>query len=293
MAQSLPTAILGRTNLNVTRLGWGAAPRRVWTEERAESMFNEVLDAGINYVDTANDYERSEEFIGKLISHRRDEFYLASKCGCIPGGGSHVFTTENAFRGLHESLSRLKTDYLDLMQLHNPTASECESGGLVEALTKMRDEGKVRWIGVSTTLPDLPTFLEWGVFDVFQIPYSALQREHEEWINRVAKAGVGTVIRGGVALGEPGKGLGLQDQLKGFDDANLDDLRQTDESRSAFLLRFTLTHPGIHTIIVGTQNPAHLSENLSAVNRGHLPADVYKEAKRRLDAIGFQPAEAQ
>lgn len=292
MSQSLPTAVLGRINLNVTRLGWGAAPRRVWTEERAESMFNQVLDAGINYVDTANDYERSEEFIGKLISHRRDEYYLASKCGCVPGGGRHVWTKENAFRGLHESLSRLRTDYLDLMQLHNPTAEECERGGLVGALNKMREQGKVRWIGISTTLPDLPTFLEWGVFDAFQIPYSALQRENEEWITKVAEADIGTVIRGGVALGEPGQGLGNPEIWKGFDDANLDDLRETGESRSAFLLRFTLTHPGIHTIIVGTQNPAHLSENLSAVNRGHLPADVYEEAKRRLDAAGFLPSAA-
>ena len=293
MSQSLLTAVLGRTNLNVTRLGWGAAPRRAWTEERAESMLNHVLDAGINYVDTANDYERSEEFIGKLISHRRDEFYLASKCGCVPGGGVHVWTEENAFRALHESLSRLKTDYLDLMQLHNPTADECERGGLVAALNQMRDQGKVRWIGVSTTLPNLPTFLEWGVFDVFQIPYSALEREHEEWIAKVAEAGIGTVIRGGVALGEPGQGTGDPEQWKGFDGANLDDLREADESRSAFLLRFTLTHPGIHTIIVGTQNPAHLSENVSTVNRGPLPADVYEEAKRRLDAAGFAPVAAR
>ena len=151
MSDNLPKAVLGRTNLNVTRLGWGAADRRVWNEDLAESMCNSVLDAGINYVDTANDYGRSEEFIGKLISHRRDEFYLASKCGCVPGGGSHVWTEENAFRGLHESLSRLRTDYLDLMQLHNPTVNECERGRLVEALNEMRDQGKVRWIGISTT----------------------------------------------------------------------------------------------------------------------------------------------
>ena len=293
MSDNLPRAVLGRTNLSVTRLGWGAADRRVWNEDLAESMCNSVLDAGINYVDTANDYGRSEEFIGKLISHRRDEFYLASKCGCVPGGGSHVWTEENAFRGLHESLSRLKTDYLDLMQLHNPTVNECERGRLVEALNEMRDQGKVRWIGISTTLPHLPTFLEWGVFDTFQIPYSALERQHEEWIARVAEAGIGTVIRGGVALGEPGQGLGIPERWRGFSGAKLEDLQEADESRTAFMLRFTLTHPGIDTIIVGTQNPAHLRENVVAVNRGPLPADVYEEAKRRLSAAGLLPAAAQ
>ena len=293
MSDNLPRAVLGRTNLNVTRLGWGAADRRVWNEDLAESICNSVLDAGINYVDTANDYGRSEEFIGKLISHRRDEFYLASKCGCVPGGGSHVWTEENAFRGLHESLSRLKTDYLDLMQLHNPTVNECERGRLVEALNEMRDQGKVRWIGISTTLPHLPTFLEWGVFDTFQIPYSALERQHEEWISQVAEAGIGTVIRGGVALGEPGQGLGIPERWRGFSGAKLEDLQEADESRTAFMLRFTLTHPGIDTIIVGTQNPAHLRENVVAVNRGPLPADVYEEAKRRLSAAGLLPAATQ
>ena len=293
MSDNLPKAVLGRTNLNVTRLGWGAADRRVWTEDLAESMCNSVLDAGINYVDTANDYGRSEEFIGKLISHRRDEFYLASKCGCAPGGGSHVWTKENAFRGLHESLSRLRTDYLDLMQLHNPTVNECERGRLVEALNEMRDQGKVRWIGISTTLPHLPTFLEWGVFDTFQIPYSALERQHEEWIAQVAEAGIGTVIRGGVALGEPGQGLGIPERWRGFSGAKLEDLQEADESRTAFMLRFTLTHPGIDTIIVGTQNPAHLRENVVAVNRGPLPTDVYEEAKRRLSAAGLLPAATQ
>ena len=293
MSDNLPKAVLGRTNLNVTRLGWGAADRRVWNEDLAESMCNSVLDAGINYVDTANDYGRSEEFIGKLISHRRDEFYLASKCGCVPGGGSHVWTEENAFRGLHESLSRLRTDYLDLMQLHNPTVNECERGRLVEALNEMRDQGKVRWIGISTTLPHLPTFLEWGVFDTFQIPYSALERQHEEWIAQVAEAGIGTVIRGGVALGEPGQGLGIPERWRGFSGAKLEDLQEADESRTAFMLRFTLTHPSIDTIIVGTQNPAHLRENVVAVNRGPLPADVYEEAKRRLSAAGLLPAATQ
>ena len=293
MSDNLPKAVLGRTNLSVTRLGWGAADRRVWNEDLAESICNSVLDAGINYVDTANDYGRSEEFIGKLISHRRDEFYLASKCGCVPGGGSHVWTEENAFRGLHESLSRLKTDYLDLMQLHNPTVNECERGRLVEALNEMRDQGKVRWIGISTTLPHLPTFLEWGVFDTFQIPYSALERQHEEWITQVAEAGIGTVVRGGVALGEPGQGLGIPERWRGFSGAKLEDLQEADESRTAFMLRFTLTHPSIDTIIVGTQNPAHLRENVVAVNRGPLPADVYEEAKRRLSAAGLLPAAAQ
>ena len=124
---------LGRTGLAVTQLSLGAmelsgpSRREESTEEAAEKILNGVLDAGINFIDTSNDYGRSEEFIGKYISHRRSEYYMVTKCGCRPGGGQpHIWTKENLFRGLHESLQRLKTDYLDVMQLHNPSVKECQ-----------------------------------------------------------------------------------------------------------------------------------------------------------------------
>lgn len=283
MEQVIPTATLGRTGLVVTRLGYGAGHRKPMDTEQMEAQLNAVLDMGINFIDTANDYGNSEEMIGRFLSSHRAEFILATKCGCHPDG--HIWTRDNLFRGLHESLKRLRTDYVDVMQLHNPTVAECAAGELVEALEQMRAQGKVRWIGMSTTLPHLATYLEWGVFDVFQIPYSALEREHEGWISRAAQAGAGTVIRGSVALGQPGVGLGAPERWQRFQDAGLDDLRQVGESATAFLLRFALTHPDAHTLIVGTTNPDHLQENVEAVQRGPLPPDVYAEAKRRLDEV--------
>src|SRR6185503_9809312 len=201
----------------------------------------------------------------------------------------HIWTKENLFRGLHESLARLQTDVIDLMQLHNPAPEDCEKAQLVDALQEMRQQGKVRFIGISTTLPHLPVYLKWGVFDTFQIPYSALERDHEDWISRTAEAGIGTIIRGGVARGEVGVGLGNEDRWTKFEEANLDELREPGESRTAFLLRFTLSHPHVHTIIVGTLYPEHLGENLAAVEKGSLPADVYEEAQRRLDRVGVTP----
>jgi aryl-alcohol dehydrogenase-like predicted oxidoreductase len=303
----LPKATLGRTGLNVTRLGYGAMEvrgSRIWggrpvTEEQARTILNAVLDAGINFIDTANDYGRSEEFIGKYISQRRSEFYLATKCGCTvvhrdenTDDTPHVWTRENLFRGLNESLQRMKTDYVDLMQLHNPSVEDTEKNMLVDALHEMKVQGKVRSICISTTLPHLPTYLKWDVFDAFQIPYSALERDHEEWITRAAQAGLGTIIRGGVARGEPGEGLGNTDRWAVFESAKLDELRETGESRSAFLLRFTLTHPHVDTIIAGTLKPEHLQENVAAVLRGPLSEQVYAEAKRRLDAAGISPKES-
>jgi aryl-alcohol dehydrogenase-like predicted oxidoreductase len=154
----------------------------------------------------------------------------------------------------------------------------------------MKQQGKTRFIGISTTLPHLPTYLAWGVFDTFQIPYSALERDHEDWITRAAQAGIGTIIRGGVARGEAGVGRGNADRWQNFEAAGLDALLEPGESRTAFLLRFTLSHPGVDTAIVGTLDPEHLRENVQAALKGPLPQDIYEEAKRRLEETGVKPA---
>jgi len=126
----LPKRELGRTGLQVTTLGYGAmelrgAPRaRDTTEAQAETILNAVLDAGINYIDTSIDYGVSEERIGHYISHRRSEYYLASKCGCLVGAPAargqrspHVFTRDNILAGVEQSLVRMKTDYLDMVHI--------------------------------------------------------------------------------------------------------------------------------------------------------------------------------
>ncbi|CAN5671034.1 aldo/keto reductase [soil metagenome] len=294
----LPTNTLGRTGLNVTKLGYGAMEvrgTRIWggrpvSDEEADRILNAVLDSGINFIDTANDYGRSEESIGRFLAHRRDEYVLATKCGCTvvhkddeTDDTPHVWTRENLFRGLHESLERMKTDHVDVMQLHNPSVEQTEAGDLVRALEDMRQQGKVRFIGISSTEPHLDTYIDWGVFDTFQIPYSALERQHEASIQRAADAGAGVILRGGVARGEPGAGLGNEDRWKAWEAAKLDELLDEGENRTQFLLRFTNTHPGMHTNIVGTKSPEHLQENVEAAARGPLAADVYEEAKKRLE----------
>ena len=203
----------------------------------------------------------------------------------------HEWTRDNLFRNIEISLRRLNRDSLDIIQLHNATVQECEGGDLVQALSDIRDQGMARWIGASTTLPDLPELLRWGAFDVMQIPYSALQREHEDWIAEAAKKGVGIIIRGGVAQGDYRVAEASQSRTwETFDKAALGELMEEGESRSTFVLRYTLSHPNADTIIVGTTSSNHLQENVDAVMRGPLSADVYSEAKRRLDATGESPA---
>lgn len=305
---AIPKARLGRTGLEVTRLGYGAmeirgAPRgREITPKQAETVLNAVVDAGINYIDTSIDYGMSEEFIGRFLAHRRSEFYLATKCGCQVGASPapsgqrspHVFTRENIVAGVNQSLRRMKTDHLDVVQFHaSPSRQALKEHGAVDALKDLQREGKVRFLGMSGVLPDLADHVGMGVFDVLQIPYSALERQNEGWIREAAKAGIGTVIRGGVAKGEPGEsGVSRPDPWTLFERAKLRELMPDGETPTSFLLRFTLSHPGMHTTIVGTMNPDHVRANVAAASRGPLSSDLYEEAKRRLAAAGEVPAEA-
>ncbi|MEZ4552885.1 MAG: aldo/keto reductase [Dehalococcoidia bacterium] len=297
----LPTRILGRTGLEVTRLGYGAMSLddrfgRVIPPDEATRILNAVLDAGINYIDTSPDYGPSEELIGQAIAHRRREYFLATKCGCplsLEAGAGHVYTPENIVAAVEQSLRRMRTDYLDVVQFHgNPSMATLEEQGAIEALRGLQRTGTVRVIGMSGTGERLRAQIASGVFDVLQIPYSALQREDEGAIGLAATAGAGTVIRGGVARGAPSeeKAWGIrrlpevpEERPRAlWEAAHLDDLIEG-ESRMGFMLRFTLSHPDGHTTIVGTANLDHLRGNLEAVGRGPLAADLYAEAKRRLD----------
>jgi aryl-alcohol dehydrogenase-like predicted oxidoreductase len=270
------------------------------SEEEAGRLLNTVLDEGINFIDTSIDYGRSEERIGKLIAHRRSEYVLASKCGCVPDapqGTDHVHTAENIRKGVEHSLRLLRTDHLDLVQFHRSLSREEfeAEGALAEALA-LRDEGKVAHVGVSAVLPTFLEQIEMGTFDAFQVPYSALQRDNEDAITRASDAGMGIIVRGGVARGAPDDWenrryymLSNETMQHYWDGAKLDELLDG-MSRTTFLLRFTLSHPGLDTTIVGTSSIDHLRQNLAAAEQGPLADDVLEEARRRLDAAGARPA---
>jgi aryl-alcohol dehydrogenase-like predicted oxidoreductase len=314
----LPTSVLGRTGATVTKLAYGAMELRGArpdiggrdvTPDQANTILNAVLDGGITLIDTSPDYGRSEAYIGEFISHRRSEFFLTSKCGCPinPPPGErppHVFTRENIRAGVEQSLRRMKTDHIDLVQFHiSPSRAELEANDSVAELVELQRQGKVRFIGMSGVLPNLTDHIAMGVFDAFQIPYSALEREHEAPIHDAAAAGAGTIIRGGVARGVPASPQGALERLPErfrqtyakrrdlWDVAGLDAVLGG-MSRMEFMLRFTISHPDMTTTIVGTANPQHLAENLAAAKKGPLPADQYAEAKRRLDRAAQATAPA-
>jgi aryl-alcohol dehydrogenase-like predicted oxidoreductase len=302
---TIETRPLGRTGADVTILGYGAMELRgvprgpAIDDEEAGQILNAVLDGGINLIDTSIDYGRSEELIGRYLAHRRDEYFLASKCGCIlgdpPAGATppfpHDYHAGNIRAGVEQSLRRLGTDRLDLVQVHmSPSRAQLEADETVATLLSLRDEGKVRFIGMSGILPHLPDHIAMGVFDVFQIPYSAVQREHEHLITAAAAAGAGTLIRGGAARGALAEdkdwrqapiGLSAGEGQRRWESSGVADLLGN-MNRLEFVLRFTLSHPALSSTIVGTSSLGHLRANLAVAGKGPLPADLYEEAKRRL-----------
>jgi aryl-alcohol dehydrogenase-like predicted oxidoreductase len=320
---TIATRPLGRTGFQVTVLGYGAMELSrasgggPVTDDEAGRLLHAVLDGGINLIDTSIDYGRSEELIGRYLAQRREEFFLASKCGCPRGsrltlrgrrfirarrilsGRAHDYRPSNIRAGTEQSLRRLRTDRLDLLQVHmSPSRSRLEADDTIQTLLSLRQAGKVRFIGMSGELPHLPDHIAMGAFDVFQIPYSALQPEHEDLISAAAAAGAGTLIRGGAARGAPapdkdwrnepiglagGEGQrrwrasGVQDLLGGM-------------SPMEFVLRFTLSHPGLSSTIVGTSKVSHLRANLAIADRGPLPSGLYEQARKRLHRAAEEQA---
>jgi aryl-alcohol dehydrogenase-like predicted oxidoreductase len=304
---TIMTRTLGRTQADVTILGYGAMELRGQPrgpeidDDTAGRLLNAVLDGGINLIDTSPDYGRSEELIGQHLGHRRDEFFLASKCGClieIPADAQppypHDYSPANVRADVEQSLRRLRTDRLDLVQVHmSPSVEQLRDNQTVETLQELQKEGKVRFIGMSGILPNLPGQIAMDVFDAFQIPYSAVQRDHEELITAAAGTGAGTLIRGGAARGAPSEDknwrTGPLSQPAGLGQRNWaasgigDLLAGSGMTPMEFVLRFTLSHPYLSTTIVGTASPGHLQSNIATAEKGPLPADLYAEAKSRLE----------
>ena len=292
------TKTLGKTGLQVSQIGYGAmgirGPRtwgvRVVSEEHTEQTLNTILDAGINFIDTAPDYGSSEERIGKYISSRRHEYYLATKCGCDYRQHddhlevAHTWRKEVIQRNIETSLNRLQTDHIDVLQFHGGDAATLQGQGLIDLLLDYRSQGIVKHLGASSSLPHLPELIELGVFDTFQIPYSCLANTHHDLITQAAETGAGIILRGGIAQGGPEAEIQrplLNDVWTG---AQLNELLPDGMTPATLILRYTLSHPDCHTTIVGTCNPAHLKENLAAATAGALAPQLVAEVTERVAA---------
>jgi aryl-alcohol dehydrogenase-like predicted oxidoreductase len=302
---------MGGTDLTVSRIGYGAmelsgSPRaRALTEHDAVALLNQVIDLGINYVDTSIDYGASERLIGEALRHRRDEFVLASKCACQvgvddrqDGGEKHIYTGQNVTAGVEQSLRRLQTSHLDVVQVHgSPTRKQLEDGGVIEALLKLRERGLVRHLGISTRLPLLAEFIGLDAFTVFQVPYSALQRQNEDAIARLKRAGKAIVARGVTGRGAPGKDwatrpIGTVDGevRRLWERAALDDILDG-MPRIEFMIRFAMSNDDVDVALVATTDATHLAADIGYAAKGPLDAQLVALARKRLASAGGGPGQ--
>ena len=171
---------LGKTGMNVSVLGFGG-----WeigyqhiSLRTVKKLLNEAVDAGINVIDTADCYATSEELIGEAVGKRRNEFYLLTKCGHESGWSYADWRPESLLRSIQRSLKRLKTDHLDLIQLHSCSEAELRKGAVIDTLKRARERGYTRFIGYSGDSQTALYAIECGEFDTLQTSISSPIRKH-------------------------------------------------------------------------------------------------------------------
>lgn len=183
--------LLGRTGLKVSRLGFGGIPIQRTTQEVANNMFAVCRELGINFIDTARGYGDSEEKIGIAIEGHRDSFYLASKSPKRDGEGFR--------QDLETCLKLLKTDYVDLYQLHMVSAmdvwEQCiAKGGALEAAVKAKEQGLIRNIGITSHNNEvLKHMLRTNVFDTAQFPLNVVESQFAESMDLAHELNMGTI----------------------------------------------------------------------------------------------------
>lgn len=259
--------ILGRTGWAVSVIGFGAIKLPRIGMKECEQLLNRTLDAGINFVDTADCYGDSEEKIGQALKKRRKEFYLSTKVDERDGPG---------VRGkLERCLRRLRSDWIDLLLFHDVRGSEYEkifnAGGL-EELEKARKEGKISQIGISIhgSLSMMKRAVESGAFSVLMVAYSAIDEDRltADLLPTAAAKGVGLIamkpLAGGRLAQFPSRGWEAQ-FFKG-------------ESPAQIALRYILSNPHVTCAIPGMMALEELEENVSV---GKVPRKLSAEEIRK------------
>ena len=215
----METTDFGKTGLKITRLGLGLAEisrqERSKVVEEADRVLNAALDGGINFLDTAACYGRTEEIIGATVAHRRDEYILATKCGHTTDDGDRgtPWTEHESWTGpavsesIDRSLRRLQTDHLDIVQLHSCDVDILEHGEVIEALVQARAAGKTRFIGYSGDNAAARWAVDSGLFDTLQTSFNLVeQHARTKGLFEAAEAqGMGVIIKRPVANGAWGK----------------------------------------------------------------------------------------
>ena len=251
---------LGKTNLTISRLGFGGIPIQRIDAEGTRTLMHQLKDAGVNYIDTARGYTVSEEYLGYALEGIREDFVLATK--------SMSRTKEAMEADIATSLKNLRTDYIDLYQVHNPTPDQLKQvvapGGALEALLEAKAAGKVGHLGV--TAHSLDTFrmaLEMDWVETIMFPYNIVESQGQDLIHACAEKNIGFVCMKPLAGGA-------------IEDATL-------------ALRYICSNPDVTVVIPGMADPKELEQNIAAVaDTSPLTEEEQKKFQAVRDDLGTQ-----
>ncbi|MGI5997329.1 MAG: aldo/keto reductase [Lutispora sp.] len=185
-------SILGKTGLNVSRIGFGGIPIQQLDQKDANRLIGKSIDLGINFFDTARGYTISENLIGEALEGKRESVYLATK--------SMARDKEGMKREIETSLNNLKTEYIDLYQLHNvPSLQELEkvmaTGGALEALLEYKEKTMIKHIGITShSIEVIEKALEYDIFETIQYPYNAIETQAEDIFKRAYENNIGIIV---------------------------------------------------------------------------------------------------
>ena len=227
--------ILGKTGLKVSRMGFGGIPIQRIDAEGTKKLMKALMDAGVNYIDTARGYTVSEEFLGFALEGIREHFVLATK--------SMARTAEAMAADIAVSLKNLRTDYIDLYQVHNPNLAQleqvCAPGGALEALEAAKAAGKIGHIGITAHSKEVfEKALELPWVETVMFPYNIVETQGEKLIRACREKNIGFIDMKPLAGGA-------------IEDATL-------------ALRFICANEDVDVLIPGMAEISELSQNLAA-----------------------------
>ncbi len=227
---------LGKTGLRVSKMGFGGIPIQRVTAEEAKALLEAVESAGVNYIDTARGYTVSEELIGQAIEGRRDKFVLATK--------SMARDREAMAKDIETSLGNLRTDYIDLYQIHNPSVQQleqvCAPGGALEALLEAKEAGRIGHLGLTAhSLEVFQRALELDWVETVMFPYNIVENQGADLMEQAAEKNVGFIGM------KPLAGGAIED--------------------AALALRYIAANPHVSVVIPGMYAPEEVAQNAAAV----------------------------
>ncbi|RYG32604.1 aldo/keto reductase [bacterium] len=290
--------LLGKTGLQVSALGFGGSEIRDADQHTVDYLLNAALDAGLNTLDTAECYGDSEEKIGKSVSTRRGDFHLFTKCGHDGEAlGGSDWDPATLMKSIDRSLERLQVDHVDLVQLHTCSKEQLEQGDVIEVLQRAKEAGKTRFIGYSGDNEAATYAVACGAFDTLQTSVNiADQGCIDGWVADAKAAHMGVIAKRPIANAawrpaaeNDGYARVYRDRLSVLDFPFLKDEMHDIETA----LRFTLTVPGVSTLIVGTNKPDRWKGNAALASGGALTVEEYESIRKLWHEIAGEDWRAQ